>query len=69
MHIHNSSPMSSCGHCLIQMKDIVPPVEDRSDTVLENNNLATRGGQKSKEVIITKVRIVVTSRREGGGVV
>lgn len=51
------------------MKDIVPPVEDRSDTVLENNNLATRGGQKSKEVIITKVRIVVTSRREGGGVV
>ena len=61
--------MSSCGHYLIQMNDIVPPAEDRSDIALENNNLANIGGQKSQEVIITKVWMVVTSRKEGGGVV
>lgn len=61
--------MSSCGHYLIQMNDTVPPAEDRSDIALENNNLANIGGQKSQEVVTTKVWIVVTSRKEGGGVV
>ena len=61
--------VSSHGHCLIQINNTVPPVDDRRDSTLENNHLAYIGGKKTKEVITTKVRIVVTSEKEGGGVV
>lgn len=67
VHINNFSPMSSHGHYLTQMSYRVPQAEDGSDIALENNNLECIGGQKSKEVITTKVRRVVTSRKEGGG--
>lgn len=50
---------------LLNTNELVPPAEDGSDVASENNNLAYIGGQKSKEVITTKVRVVVTSRREG----
>ena len=68
-HVHSYSPVSSHGHYLIQMIYIVPPAEDRRDTTLENSSLANIGIKKSKEVITTKVTIVVTSKEEGGGVV
>lgn len=51
------------------MNYIVPPAEDKRDITLENSNVSNIGGKKSKEVIITKVTIVVTSKEEGGGVV
>lgn len=69
VHINNSNPVASRGHYLTQMSYVVPLAEDRSDTALENTNLVCVGGQKSKEVITTTAKRVVTSRREGGSVV